>query len=366
VVPTEKQQKNILTQLELRVHKGGLISFLSHIQLICIYRWELFAKGDLPDETCVFEYLRTVRGEVSEIVRKYLAPLDTPHHKETNLPEDMYPDRPVPLSNWIAVVAHLVLYGITHELWHVEDLISCRHLHSLSPPSLRPSSPSPPSLPLSEESSSHNHHPPTSDSHPLPTSDSHPLPTSDSHPLPTSHSHALPTSDSHPLPTNDSDGAINALEDVSIPGGTFYVGAERHLLSQCAVVLDNQKWAHPVQIRPFRMSRCTVTNQMYLAFVEAGGYDLERSGCLWSAEGLQWLMALQEEAKGRPSRTCPPHWIRPDPSDVRAQWRFRWFDQVQLLPPNQPVTHVSYYEAEAYCKWAHRRLPTGEQDECCV
>ena len=70
--------------------------------------------------------------------------------------------------------------------------------------------------------------------------------------------------------------------DVEIPGGKYLIGATKDF----PFVFDNEKWAHEVMLKPFRIARAPVTNGEFLAFVEAGGYRERR---FWSDEGWQWL-----------------------------------------------------------------------------
>lgn len=132
--------------------------------------------------------------------------------------------------------------------------------------------------------------------------------------------------------------------DVSIPGGTYCLGAT----SDIPFVFDNEKWEHPVQVHPFRISATPVTNAEFRAFVEAGGYQ-ERS--LWSDEGWAWRESARAEH--------PVYWQRQ--SDGTWLWR-RW-DGLAPLEPYYPVIHVNWYEANAYCVWAGRRLPTEAEWE---
>jgi len=131
--------------------------------------------------------------------------------------------------------------------------------------------------------------------------------------------------------------------DVAIPGTTFLLGAERDE----PFVFDNEKWAHPVEVAPFRIARAPVTNAEYRRFVEEGGY-LEPG--LWSRAGWGWRHGTGAQH--------PVHWHRAD-----GGWLRRDFDRLVPLEPHAPVVHVSWYEAEAYCRWAGRRLPTEAEWE---
>ena len=132
--------------------------------------------------------------------------------------------------------------------------------------------------------------------------------------------------------------------DVVIPGGTFLLGA----MPDEPFVFDNEKWAHPVEVAPFRISSAPVTNAEFAAFVDDGGY---RRRELWSRDGAYWRR--HEGAKH------PLFWSR----GADGRWYERRFDQLVPLDPWHPVVYVNWYEAEAYCRWAHRRLPTEAEWE---
>ncbi len=132
-------------------------------------------------------------------------------------------------------------------------------------------------------------------------------------------------------------------EDVFVPGGRYDLGAEPGAL----YVFDNEKWAHPQELPPFAIARTPVTNAQFAAFVDDGGYHDKK---FWSEEGWQWRQ--KEKA------SMPVYWLAEG-----GRWMVRHFDQTVALAADQPVIHVNWYEAEAYCIWAKRRLPTESEWE---
>lgn len=131
--------------------------------------------------------------------------------------------------------------------------------------------------------------------------------------------------------------------DVEIDGGRFHLGA----IDDGRFVFDNEKWAHSVEVHPFRMARAPVTCAQYAEFVEAGGYATPK---WWSAEGWNWRTSHD--------LACPRYW-----QNDGTGWYRRLFDRVEPLPEHEPVIHVGCYEAEAWCRWAGRRLPTEAEWE---
>ncbi|HYP66882.1 MAG TPA: selenoneine synthase SenA [Thiobacillaceae bacterium] len=140
------------------------------------------------------------------------------------------------------------------------------------------------------------------------------------------------------LPLQGQDG------EVDIPASSFRLGSS----SDAGFVFDNEKWAHEVALAPFSIDRQCVSNAAYARFVATGGYREPR---WWPGAGGAWLR--------RSGLSQPRRWRRtPD-----GNWQHRWFGQWQTLPPDQPVCHVNAFEAEAYCRWAGRRLPSEAEWE---
>lgn len=133
--------------------------------------------------------------------------------------------------------------------------------------------------------------------------------------------------------------AYSLTGDAEIPGGRFLLGGARDE----PFVFDNEKWAHPVEVRPFAIARAPVTQGEFAEFVEAKGYSRRE---FWSEPGWTSREGLGAEH--------PVYW-KPE---SRGLWLRRNFDHWVPLEPHRPVLHVNWWEAEAFCNWAGRRLPT--------
>jgi ergothioneine biosynthesis protein EgtB len=113
---------------------------------------------------------------------------------------------------------------------------------------------------------------------------------------------------------------------------------------------DNEGPRHRVFVEGFEIASRPVTNGEYLAFVEDGGY---RAARLWISDGWK---AVQAERW-----TAPAYWERAE--GAWAEFTLRGVEPLDLAAP---VAHVSFYEADAYARWAHARLPTEAEWEVAV
>ena len=129
---------------------------------------------------------------------------------------------------------------------------------------------------------------------------------------------------------------------VLVPGGPFVLGVDA---TDEPFSLDNERPAHVADVAAFRIGRVPVTNGEWRQFIDDGGYAQPR---WWSARG--W------EHRHSADLTAPQFW------HADGQTRTR-FGHVEDIPADEPVQHVSFFEAEAYAAWAGARLPTEREWE---
>ena len=144
-----------------------------------------------------------------------------------------------------------------------------------------------------------------------------------------------------PPPPSAPADVVTLPREVFVPGGPFTMGT-----SSEPWALDNERPAHVVDVPPFYLDTTPVTNAAYAEFIAAGGYDDPR---WWTTDG--WAH------RQRAGLEAPLFW----------RWEGEWvrvsFGVALPIIPNEPVMHVCWYEADAYARWAGRRLPTEAEWE---
>ena len=139
-------------------------------------------------------------------------------------------------------------------------------------------------------------------------------------------------------------GDGSSLGDALIPADKYPIGIQSNTGNEATThfAFDNEKPAFEKTLETFEISKTLVSNHEFLQFVEDGGYKDDRH---WSCGGKRWL------AKNKALHRC--YWRKDD-----SIWQIRQFDTWQDLPESSAVVHVNFWEAEAYCQWSGRRLPT--------
>jgi iron(II)-dependent oxidoreductase len=132
--------------------------------------------------------------------------------------------------------------------------------------------------------------------------------------------------------------------DAEIPGGAFMLGSP----PEAPFMFDNEKYAHAVTVAPFRMAKAPVTNAEFAEFVADQGYTRPE---LWDDAGWRWRIAAEADH--------PLYWV----ADGAGGWGIRQFDRIAEFAPHRAVIHVNWFEANAYCRWAGRRLPSEAEWE---
>lgn len=129
---------------------------------------------------------------------------------------------------------------------------------------------------------------------------------------------------------------------VEIPGGLYQLGF--HGTGFC---YDNEMPEHPVYLQPFKIDVSPVSNGDFVKFIEEGGYQDYK---YWLADG--WDLIQDQGWK------APLYW-----EQKGGKWMKKDFRGLNDLDPDEPVVNVSYFEADAYAHWAHKRLPTEAEWE---
>ena len=122
-----------------------------------------------------------------------------------------------------------------------------------------------------------------------------------------------------------------------VEGGVYKIGYEGEDFH-----FDNEKGVHQVYLQPYRFQNRLITNGEFLEFMEAGGY---RHFEYWLMEGWEWVKNEKVEA--------PMYWYKVD--DEWHHYTLNGFEKIDLY---EPVTHISFFEADAYATWRGKRIMT--------
>ncbi len=155
--------------------------------------------------------------------------------------------------------------------------------------------------------------------------------------------HALTHGQTEPHETSDHHS--NELRWLDYSGGIVQQG--HSVESTNAFHYDNEGPQHKVVLHSFRMASRPISNQEMIAFIEDGAYQEAR---LWLSDG--WKTVCEQQWR------APLYWERRD-----DEWWHMSLSGMQPVDPRAPVCHVSFYEADAYARWANKRLPTEQQWE---
>jgi ergothioneine biosynthesis protein EgtB len=134
------------------------------------------------------------------------------------------------------------------------------------------------------------------------------------------------------------EGRAVPVKWLAFEGGIVEIGA-----SETGFAFDNERPLHQALLRPFQIANRPVTAGEYLEFMDDGGY---RRPELWLADG--WT-TVQEQGW-----QAPLYWAQ----DTDGHWHHYTLGGRRLVDPDDPLVHVSYYEADAFARWAGARLPS--------
>lgn len=137
--------------------------------------------------------------------------------------------------------------------------------------------------------------------------------------------------------TNQKETSINQLGFLDVEAGLYNIGHQED-----GFCFDNELGRHQVYLHDYRIADRLITNLEYLEFIEDGGYQKFK---YWYSEAWEWVKTN--------NKTAPFHWHNMD-----GVWYNYTLNGLEKINPNEPVSHISQYEANAFALWKGMRLPT--------
>jgi ergothioneine biosynthesis protein EgtB len=147
--------------------------------------------------------------------------------------------------------------------------------------------------------------------------------------------------------TLHSNSSVRAEQWLDYPGGLCAIGLAGEGWHREQFAFDNESPQHPVYLQDYYLAARLVTNGEYLEFIQAGGYENPE---YWLSEG--WAMIHKEQWQ------APLYW-----ESIEGRWWVMTLAGMQPLNEAEPVCHVSLFEADAFARWAGKRLPTEAEWE---
>lgn len=163
--------------------------------------------------------------------------------------------------------------------------------------------------------------------------------------LVTDFKYILGTNPLYPVYQEKKSNAVAAKQPegwIPVAAGLYKIGHEGD-----GFCWDNELSRHQVYLTDYAIRKRLVTNGEYLAFMQDRGYERFE---LWQMEGIEWARQLDTKA--------PLYWYEQD-----EKWHQFTLSGLQEVDLNAPVTHISWFEADAYARWAGHRLPTEQEWE---
>lgn len=149
----------------------------------------------------------------------------------------------------------------------------------------------------------------------------------------------------YPAPVGSALLPLPDANNLKVPGGCVPIGKPA---GQAGFAFDNECEGLSVDLQPFEIGADPVSAFEFSRFVDAGGYD---QPAYWPAQAGEW--------RAKSPLSHPKRWRK----NASGGWQMLWFDQWVPLDGSTPVIHINAFEAEAYCLWAKRRLPSAAEWE---